>query len=449
VHQIDHRWTGWVAIIGCVVLATALAALVPLGDLRARPQPAILLIMLAGLGYVAAVGSLARTWRRLAAPARRRWVAAIIVVGLAIRMVLFFVPPTLSDDIYRYRWDGRVQAHELNPYSEPPGASSLEPLRDELWESINYPRIRSIYPPLAQRLFAAAYGLGDTLMPFKALAVLGDLIVLMLLLALVRFWQLPGWTLATYALHPLPAIEYASSGHFDAWVAAAVLGAVLLHVRGRALASTLALAVGVLLKTWPVILVPVFLRHRAWWHGPAVLGVLLAGYLPFLDAGTSMLQPWLDYTGRWRFNDGAYFVLRHLGGSLEAGKALAAVIGAGLFLWLWRRREDPVRAGYWLLLAFIALMPTVHPWYMLWALPLAAIAVDLGWIALCLTAPLAYWILVGAAIDSNVWVEPWWPRAVEYLPAAAIWVWQARRFGAPAPGRTEGVVSWLEGADRR
>lgn len=438
-------WTRPLAAVACTALAASLAGLVPVGDLRASPGPAIGLMMAAGVAYALALFAMARGWRAWGPGERRRWLAAVLVLSVGLRMMMLLVPPSLSDDIYRYRWDGRLQAQGLNPYAEPPAAATLEPYRDALWERINYPRIRSIYPPLAQVLFAGAYRLGDTLLSFQAVALAGDLLVIGLVLWLASRWKLPGWTVALYALHPLPIVEFASSGHFDAWVAAAALAAVAAHVAGRPLLSTLSLAAGILLKTWPVILVPLFVRRRAWWHLPLLVAVLVIAYLPFRDAGTAMLQPWLDYTGRWRFNDGAYFLLRHLVGSLEAGKAIAAAIGAGLFLRLWRRQEDPVAGGYWLTLAFIALMPTIHPWYMLWALPMAALAVDLGWIALCALAPLAYWILVGAAADSNVWVEPWWPRFVEFVPAALLWGWQAHRFGPPAPGHTRGITGWLEG----
>ena len=148
-----------------------------------------------------------------------------------------------------------------------------------------------------------------------------------------------------------------------------------------------------------------------------------------------MLQPWLEYAGRWRFNDGAFYLLRVATGSLAAAKAAAAGIGLGLLTWLWRRDADPVRGGYWLLLAFIVLMPTVHPWYLLWALPLAAAALDTGWLTLCWLAPSAYWILVGAGGDSNAWVEPGWPRLLEYVPALLVWLAQTRRRAtAAAPG---------------
>lgn len=404
-----------------------------LGDLRAAAGASIALMLAAAAAYAVVVWSLARHERT---PAEDRRLALLLVsFAVVLRIALLTTPPTLSDDIYRYRWDGRVQAAGINPYAEPPAAVALEPLRDDLWSGINYPRIRSIYPPLAQVLFAAAYRIDDSLLSFKLLALAGDALTLVALWWLAACWRLPAWVVAVYALHPSPVLEYASSGHYDGWATAAVLLALLAHARGRALTSTLALAAGVLLKVWPIVLVPLLLRRRPPWHLAAFGGVVIAAWLPFLAAGAAPLQPWLEYAGRWRFNDGAFWVLQQATDSLSASKALAAMIGIGLLAWLWRRGEEPVRGGYWLLLAFIALAPTVHPWYMLWALPLAALAMDAGWLLLCALSPLAYAILVGAGPDSSGWAEPWWPRFAEYVPAAAVWVWQARRYGAPAPGR--------------
>ncbi len=413
---------------GIAVLAGSIGALAWLGDLRQSPYAAITLMMVAFLGFLLACAGLARR------PSGRRPMI-VLIVGLAVslRLVMLLAPPSLSDDVYRYRWDGRVQADGRNPYEAPPADSRLESLRDSDWSRINYPEIRTIYPPLTQVLFAATYGLHGSLKAFQVAAVAGDILLIALLALLIQACSKPAWWLALYALHPLPIVEFAGSGHFDAWAMAAVVGAILLHVRGRAALSTLALAAGILLKTWPFVMAPLFLRHRPRWH-LALLTAPVAGlYAVYFDPG--MLQPWLDYAGRWRFNDGIFWLLHAATDSLPAAKAVAAGLGGLLFLWLWRQNIDPVRGGYWLLLGFILLMPTVHPWYLLWALPLAALAFDLGWIVLCGLAPLAYAILANAAADSNTWIEPTWPRFVIYGAGLALWLAQtAIDLKPPAPG---------------
>lgn len=79
-----------------------------------------------------------------------------LVCALAFRITLLSAQPTLSDDIYRYMWDGKVQSHGLNPYSYPPEAGELEFLRDSYYEGVNHKGVRTIYPPLAQIFFCSS-----------------------------------------------------------------------------------------------------------------------------------------------------------------------------------------------------------------------------------------------------------------------------------------------------
>ena len=431
-----------VTAAAAVFLTFAIAWLSWLGDLRAAPTSAVVgLLIGAGAHGVLCFG----LWRQHGR-GRTASTVALVTFAVVLRALMLLAPPTLSDDVYRYRWDGKVQASGRNPYSAAPADPRLEGLRDDEWARINYPRIRTIYPPLAQSLFAVTYFLHDSLKAFQIVAAVGDLLVIILLAGLLRAVRAPPWQLALYALHPLPVVEFAGSGHFDAWAMAAIVGAFLAHARHRTLLSTVLLAVGVLLKTWPLILVPLFLRRRPRWHIALIAAVVGTGYALYYDPG--MLQPWLDYSSRWRFNDGAFWILHALTGSLELAKAAAAGAGALLFLFLWRRDTDAIGGGYWLLLGFILLMPTVHPWYMLWALPLAAVAFDLGWVTLCSLAPLAYAILVVNAGNSNEWTEPLWPRFVIYGAGLLVWLLQTGiDLRAPAPGAPRPAVATGEETD--
>ncbi|MFQ5742680.1 MAG: hypothetical protein ACE5HV_03730 [Acidobacteriota bacterium] len=427
-HGVDSNGSAWGTLLPLVAwwsgLAVAVFLLVWLNDLRMFPRQAIIILLLAGGVYAGACFWLHRRWPGWDPPTRQRALAVIFVGAILVRVFLLAVPPSLSDDIYRYRWDGRVQAAKLNPYSEPPASASLAPLRDPLWERINYCNIRTIYPPLTEWLFALAYRIHPDLISFQVLAIVGDLLVVILLLACLQQWKLPLWRVALYAWSPLAAVEAASNAHFDSWPIAAVLLSVYMLLRSASARSTLALTVGILLKTWPIVLVPLFLRRRPRWHLLLMAGVIAGAYLPFASAGAGLLQPWLDFTGRWLFNDAGFAVLRFVSRSQPLAKGLAAVLGLTLLQALWKRGVDSLQGSYWLLQAAILLMPAIQPWYLLWPLPLAAVSLDLGWILLTLLAPLAYWILVGAGPDSNLWVEPIWVRFVLYLPPLAIWVRQ-------------------------
>jgi alpha-1,6-mannosyltransferase len=90
----------------------------------------------------------------------------IVVLGLALamRLVLVVIDPMLSTDLYRYVWDGRVQAAGINPYAYVPADPALAALRD----GAIYPHINradyavTAYPPVAQMFFLAVTRLSES-----------------------------------------------------------------------------------------------------------------------------------------------------------------------------------------------------------------------------------------------------------------------------------------------
>ena len=98
--------------------------------------------------------------------------AALIVIlagAVAMRLALLFVEPYLSTDIYRYIWDGRVQAAGINPYRYVPNAPELAHLRDAaIFPNINRADYAvTIYPPAAQAIFLAVTRLGESVVAMK------------------------------------------------------------------------------------------------------------------------------------------------------------------------------------------------------------------------------------------------------------------------------------------
>ena len=172
--------------------------IVLLGDLQPSPCPLPALLRPGLRGLPA---------RRLAhpappdlAPGPRLWL--ILGLALAWRLALLPLPPTLSDDLYRYAWEGRVLATGVSPYREAPSATGLISLRDgAVWPLVNNPDVPSPYPPLAQ----LAGLLGWALDPggtggVKLVSTLADLGTIGALLLLLRAtgrprggcWSTPG-----------------------------------------------------------------------------------------------------------------------------------------------------------------------------------------------------------------------------------------------------------------
>jgi hypothetical protein len=140
------------------------------------------------------------------------------------------------------------------------------------------------YPPGAIPLFTLP-ALGEYVTWFRLENALAWIAVIALVGALLATLR-PGdrWNpvlLATVALVPLLLGPFTLM-RFDAWPTALSLAAILCLVRGRPTAAYGLLALGVVVKAWPIALLPLFLAYRAPRRAVAVFAVvLLAALVPF------------------------------------------------------------------------------------------------------------------------------------------------------------------------
>ena len=100
---------------------------------------------------------------------------------MIFRLTLYSLPPSLSTDIHRYRWDGRVQNAGWNPYTIAPIDPRLASLRDPGWAVMPGPEIPAIYPPLSELIFRRDARYLPGIVAFKLPFVLADLLVLAML----------------------------------------------------------------------------------------------------------------------------------------------------------------------------------------------------------------------------------------------------------------------------
>jgi Glycosyltransferase family 87 len=337
---------------------------------------------------------------------RRPALALIIVLAVGMRVAALASGPVVSDDIYRYAWDGHIQAAGINPYRYAPLSPRLNGLRDPwLWPNatgcaalqkqpgctrINRPAERTIYPPVAEAWFRAGYavvGLGSRDRGWQGLGFAADIAVMAVLLALLRRWgRDPRW-LALYAWSPIAVIEAVQDGHVDVLATFLILGA-LWCLRRRPGWGGALLGAATLTKLYPALLFPLLLKRRSPAAVAAFAGVLVAGYLPHvLAVGGKVLGYLPGYLNEEAYLSGGRFQLLHLIGLSGAAAEIAAIlILVGIAVAVLRARDvEPEVSSRWLLGGTLLVTTPVQPWY---ALALVAVAaLDGAW----------WWLGVAAA----------------------------------------------------
>jgi alpha-1,6-mannosyltransferase len=358
------------------------------------------------------------------APARRpdpRSLGVILGLGLLARLVTIPATPTLSEDVYRYLWDGRLTASGVNPFPHAPADPALARFHDGLLRRLNHADVPTIYPPAAQILFAVAALARPDPLSWKILLLILETLTLAALAALLRRRGLSAERLLLYYWNPLVIVESFGSGHVDLAAAAFLLAALALAEGGRrALAGALfALAVGA--KYVPALLAPYWLRRRAMRLLLVSAAVLAVLFLPFAPAGASLFTGLLTYSRNWEWNGLVFSLLRSAGLSGETARIglLAALLAAVLAASLRARTASGAALASFTALALLS--PTLFPWYLVPIAALLPLHPDAGLLLLTGLVPLSYAGLPEYAA-SGVWRLPGWVPWVEYGGLAAAWI---------------------------
>ena len=366
-----------------------------------------------------------------------------VVWGVAVlaRVALLPLAPELSDDVHRYLWDGLVLSDGTNPYAYPPSHDALAALRPPWHDRINHPEVPTIYPPLAQLLFALTSVAGGTVLTAKVLWLVLDLGCGFLLQRVaVRTGRRPAPVLLWYLWSPLLVVETAWSAHFDAaglflmaallWLATARDPPRAPRARHSVLGAVLALAA--LVKLAPAALLPPLLRRHGVWAGIAFAATFVAFYLPFTGAGDALPGPGiarvagglLTWAEHWSANPGAFALAEAAVGTPATARVVVAVAVLGTALYAACRQFSLERAMLWIVGAGVLLSPTVHPWYVLWTLPAAALRGSRPFLLLSGLAFLGYWGLASHQAGDG-WPQPTWTLVALWLPVWALLLTEA------------------------
>ena len=339
---------------------------------------------------------------------RRAALVLVLLGGALMPLAAGLEPPNSSDDMYRYVWDGRVQRAGVDPYRYPPSAPQLAGLRDGfLWPEhsnwcvpggctlINRPDVPTIYPPVAEALFAVVPDTGRARPMQLTMAAFAFATAALLWWALRRLGRDPRRAVL-WAWCPLVALEAGNNAHVD--VAAVGLAALALFVLARGRSRRAAVLGGALLgaavatKLTPALLGPAALRRRPVTVAAAMTGAVAAVYLPHvLAAGPAVLGYLPGYLHEEGYADGSRFALLSLLLPEPALAPAAVLLLAAAALYVMRTADPdrPWRGAAVMVAAALLVTAPSYPWYAMLLVMLIAYGAPAEWLVLAVAGTAA------------------------------------------------------------
>lgn len=321
--------------------------------------------------------------------------ALILFVGT--RIPFFFDLPQLSDDFYRFIWDGMLLNEGLNPIGRIPIEQHINNFKDVafaemLLSNMNSPGYASVYPTFHQVFFGFAYFFaGNELLTgvnmMRAFIIIVELFFFLAIL--LRGRNKEHVFIYAYLLNPLVIVEGIGNVHFEAVMLPFLALALIDFAPKRFLRSSVPFTSAVLVKLNPLVLAPMLVFKTM----PKQRFYFIMSSLFMLFVFLGMMQPWtlfkdFDkgmglYFGTFEFNGSVYYALREIIGALVGYNPIAylapilAVITFILIItvsWKWRK-ADIFELSLVIFLIFFLLAPTVHPWYII---PVVFLAIRSG-----------------------------------------------------------------------
>ena len=405
----------WLPTLGLLGLAAALgfvfAFLGRQQELKARVPEFIGLTLAAGVLYVVGVYLVQRFPLGAA--------ALVIILGGAVLFRVLVLPaiPSLSDDVYRYQWDGRIQRAHINPYTVYPAMSDLAGFQDPGHPIEAARTVSTIYPPLVEKTLSWV----ETVPGYKRLFTALDLASLGVLLLLLAQSEQPLHRVLAYAWNPTVIVAFALCGHHDSLAVLTLLLANLFIIGHRPALSITSLTLSILSKYFPGMILPLFLKRTRWAYAGIVGALALLVYLPFLRAGPRLFKGLSNYAASWESNDSLFRLIRLAGNSKSQAELVVGLILLGFVAYALKKSLHPLDASLFLIAALLLLSPNAFPWYFTWFIPFLCFRPSIPLLLMSVTAVLGYSPVVAYAAGQLYKDSPF-ILALEYLP---VYLWLA------------------------
>jgi hypothetical protein len=308
----------------------------------------------------------------------------IITFGILFRLLLLFLTPNLSEDVYRFIWDGKLWWEGIDTYAFLPSEIIKENiLSPDLFAQLNSPNYYSIYPPLNQLIFTLGAFFDNTtlgIIAIRLFIILVEIGTLFLLPKVLQQYGKDPKSLLFYAFNPLVILELSGNLHFEAFVIFFLLWSIYEFEKRRTNKSAIAMGLAISFKLVPLILLASFFRklNLKQYIKFIFLACLVAAisFLPFLfsDALKGISTSTSLYFMNFEFNASLYYLIREIGFAVKgyniiatAGPLLGILAFSGMVIFniLASSKMKLPERMLWTYMIYFLFATTVHPWYVL------------------------------------------------------------------------------------
>lgn len=305
----------------------------------------------------------------------------VITIAMVFRVVFLFSVPTLSDDFYRYLWDGQLVVDGINPFDFRPSELIEQGVYQSniLFEKMNSPKFYSVYPPTNQLFFTVSAWLGQgdwrvMLFVFKVFIILlefGTLITIKKTSKLLGKGLNP---LIIYGLNPLVIAEFSGNVHSEVIMIFFIAIFVYLLLLDKWIASAISLAYAICSKLVPVLLIPLLIPKLGWKKTAqfgSITGMCCLLMFSFLYNDTFLAHLFESlqlYFKHFEFNGLLFLGAKYVDGYWFNGaellvKLLSLIILGLIYLKSKKEVKGLFQEGLLLFTIYFMFSSTVHPWY--------------------------------------------------------------------------------------
>jgi alpha-1,6-mannosyltransferase len=375
-----------------------------------------------------------------------------IVSALFFRIIFLFSLPSLSDDFYRFIWDGRLWSAGYHPFAELPSTylqQNISGIDQTLFTHLNSPEYFTIYPPVSQFIFwisvrISPHSILGSVIVMRFILLLAEAGTLLLMHKLLKRFSLPAKNILIYALNPLVIIELVGNLHFEALTIFFLLVAVYLLIVNKWIGSALSIALAVGTKLLPLIFIPSVVRalgiKQSIRYGLILTGFILLIFFPLFDQSVfqSMMSSVSLYFNRFEFNASLYYLIREYGfwqygyNTIQTtGWKLGLIAGILILIFSFRKGlewnsviesisgKTLLSDWMWVLCIYFLFVTILHPWYITTLLALSIFTsyrFPLVWTGLIFLTYVGY---TATGFTENLWLT-----AFEYIGVIGYFIFE-------------------------